>query len=81
MYVSLFSYVWIPESPPNWERAAESVSHLFHLFTDVTSSCDFFPFVYCGRSLRFDCVGSCSLPSSILVYSQNVSGPSQIDTW
>ena len=34
---SLFSYVWIPESPFIWERAADSVYHLCRLFTDVTS--------------------------------------------
>ena len=34
MYVSLFSYVWIPESPRILERAADSVYHLSHLFTD-----------------------------------------------
>ena len=65
MYVSLFSYVWIPESPPIWEKAADSVYHLSHLFTDVTSCCDFFPMVYCGRRLGSDCVSSGLLPSSI----------------
>ena len=51
MYVSLFGYVWIPESLPIWERAAVQVYHLYHLFTDVISCCDFFPLVYCGLSL------------------------------
>ena len=46
MYVSLFSYVWIPESPHIWERADDSVCHLPHLFTYVTSWCDFFPLVW-----------------------------------
>ena len=46
MYVSLFSYVWIPESSPNWKRAADSAYYLSHLFTDVTSCYDFFPFGY-----------------------------------
>ena len=43
MYVSLYSYVWIPDLPPIWVRAADSVCHLSHLFTDITSCCDFFP--------------------------------------
>ena len=51
MYVSLFGYVWILESLPIWERAAEQVYHLSHLFTGVTSSSDFFSLVYCGLSL------------------------------
>ena len=46
MYVSLFSYVWIPESPHIWERADDSVCHMPHLFTYVTSWCDFFPLVW-----------------------------------
>ena len=46
MYVSIFSYVWIPESPRCLERAADSVYHLSHLFTDVTSCCDYSSFVY-----------------------------------
>ena len=54
MYVSHFSYVWTPESPPIWERAADSVYHLSHLFTDVTSCYDFFPMGYCGRGS--DCI-------------------------
>ena len=44
MKVSLFSYIWIPESPPIRERTADSFYHLSHLFSDVTSCCDFFPF-------------------------------------
>ena len=32
-----FSYIWIPESPPTWERAADCIYYLSHLFTDVTS--------------------------------------------
>ena len=35
-------FLWIPESPI-WERAADSVNHLFHWITDGTSCCDFFP--------------------------------------
>ena len=58
MYVSLFSDVWIPESPPTWERAADSVNHLSRLFTDVTSCFDFFPLIYCGRCLGSDCINS-----------------------
>ena len=56
MYGILFSYIWIPESPTIWERATDSVYHLSQLFTEVTSCCDVFPSVYCGRSLK---VGSC----------------------
>ena len=49
--ISLVNSVWIPESPPIWERAADLVYHLSHLFTDnVTSYCKFFPLVYCGQS-------------------------------
>ena len=51
-----FSCSWTPESPPIWERAADSVYHPSHLFTDVTLCCDFFPLVYCGRSLGSDCI-------------------------
>ena len=29
-----------------------------HLFNGVTSCCDFFPFEYCGRSLRYVCIKS-----------------------
>ena len=32
IYVSLL--VWISESPPIWERAADSVYHISHWFTD-----------------------------------------------
>ena len=58
MYVSLLSNVWIPESPPIWERAADWVYQLSLLLTDVSSSCDFFPFAYCGRSLGSDYISS-----------------------
>ena len=54
MHVSLFSSVCIPGPPLIWERAADSIYHQSHLFTDVISCSDFFPFVYCGRSLGFD---------------------------
>ena len=47
-YVSHFSYVWTPESPSIWERAA--VYQLSHLSIDATSCCEFFPLVYYGRS-------------------------------
>ena len=57
MYVSLYSNVWIPESPPIWERAADSVYYL-SLFTDVTSCCAFFLLVHCGRNLESDCISS-----------------------
>ena len=50
MYGSIFSYVSILESPI-WERSAYSVYHMFHLFTDITSCCDFLPLVYCGWRL------------------------------
>ena len=29
------SYIWIPESPPTWERAADFIYYLSYLFTDV----------------------------------------------
>ena len=58
MYGILFSYIWIPESPPIWERATDSVYHLSQLFTEVTSCCDVFPSGYCGRSLRTDYISS-----------------------
>ena len=58
MYVSLFSYLLIPESPPTWERAADSIYHLSFLFTNITSCCDFFPLIYCGRSLGSCCISS-----------------------
>ena len=67
MYISLFSYVWIPESPRIWERAADSVYHLSHLFINFTSRCHFFPLGYYGRSLRSDCIRSSSLPSSVFM--------------
>ena len=54
MYVSLFIHVWIPKSPPFWERAADSVYHLTHFFTDVTSCCDLFSLVYYWRSSGSD---------------------------
>ena len=38
------------------------------LLTDVTSCCDFFPLVYCGQNLGFDCINSLSLPSSVSQY-------------
>ena len=60
MYVSLFSYVWIPESLLLWERATDSVYHLSHFFTAVTSCCDIFALVYCMRSLGSDCISSWS---------------------
>ena len=52
----LFTYVWIPESPPIWEGAADSVYYLSHLFTDVTSCYDFFLLVYCGWGLGSYCI-------------------------
>ena len=48
-----------------WEKAADSIFHPSHLFTDVTSFCDFFPFIYCGQSLEGNGGSSCSLLSSI----------------
>ena len=54
MHVSLFSSVCIPGPLLIWERAADSIYHLSHLFTDVISCSDFFPLVYCGRSLGSD---------------------------
>ena len=36
MHVFRLGYVWIPESPPIWERAADSFYHLSHLFTCIT---------------------------------------------
>ena len=56
MYVSLFGNIWITDSPPIWERAADSVYHFSHLFTDVTSCCAFILLEHCGRSLESDCV-------------------------
>ena len=47
MYVFRSSNVWIPEYPPILERAADSVCHLSHLFTDVTICCDFAEFAIC----------------------------------
>ena len=35
IHVPLFSYVWISESPPIWERAADSVYHLLFLMTSL----------------------------------------------
>ena len=75
MYVSLFCYVWIAESPPIGkglltppilERTADSVCHLSHLFTDITSCCDFFPLVYCGQSFGSDSISSWLLLPSVL---------------
>ena len=34
------------------------VYQLSHLFTDVTSYCDFFPLAYCGRIWGSDCISS-----------------------
>ena len=45
VYISLFSYLWIPESQPIWVKAANSVYSLSHLFTDITS----FPLYIVGR--------------------------------
>ena len=45
VYISLFSYLWIPESQPIWEKAAYSVYSLSHLCTDITS----FPWYIVGR--------------------------------
>ena len=47
MYVSEFSWVWILESPPIWERVADSVYHLSHFFADVTS-CSFLCYIVGG---------------------------------
>ena len=58
MYVALFSYLWIPESPSKRERAADLGYDPSHLFSDVTSYCDFFPLLLCGRSLGSDCISS-----------------------
>ena len=58
MYVSLFNYVWILESPSPWDRAADSVYHLSHSFTDVTSCSNFFSLFYCGRNSGSDCISS-----------------------
>ena len=56
MYVSLFTNILITESPTVLERAEDSVFHLSHLCTDVTSCSDFFPLVYLGLSLGSDCI-------------------------
>ena len=58
LFMFLFSYVWIPESPPIWERSANSVYHLSHLFGDITSCCDFSPLANFGRSLGTDCISA-----------------------
>lgn len=42
VYLSLFSYIWLSESAPIQEEAADSVYHLFRLVTDVTSCFAFF---------------------------------------
>ena len=55
MFVSLLRYVCIPESPPIWERAADSVYHRSDLFT---SCCNCFPLFYCGRNLGSNCISS-----------------------
>lgn len=54
IYVSLFSYVQIPESQPYWIRAADSVYHLFNLVSDVNSCLSSFPWYIVGRN--WDCI-------------------------
>ena len=77
MYFFRFSYVWISELPCIWGRAADSVYHLSHLFTDVTLCCGFFPFGYCGRSLGSDCISS-SLDLALLTRCVN---PKHLWSW
>ena len=56
MYVSLFSYVWIPESQPIWGRAAASVFHLMplHIAIFYFNQQDFFK-IYISNSLAAKC--------------------------
>ena len=63
MYITLFSYVWIPESTRFWERPADSVYHMSHLSTDATSCCNVMPLRYCGRGLGPNCMSSYCAPS------------------
>ena len=66
IYVTLFSSVSIPESPPILEMLADSIYHLSQLFSDVTSYYDdVLSLVYCGRNLGSDCISPWLLPSSI----------------
>ena len=67
MFLSLVTFGLLSHSAPPliWERAANSVYHLSDLSTDVTSCRDFFPLVYCGRSLGSDCISSLSSSSLI----------------
>ena len=75
MYVSLFSYVWISESPPILIRAGYSTNHLSHLCNDV-SSC-----LYCGRSLGSDCISSWSMPISFNQFSRGKHLPCLMGPW
>ena len=58
MYVTIFIYIQISVSQPIWERAADSVYHMFLLFTGVTSYCDFCPLLCYWQGLESDCICS-----------------------
>ena len=58
MGVSHLSFARVPESPPILKRAADTFNKLSHLFTDVTSCCDFFPWYIVGGVLGSDCISS-----------------------